>query len=69
MVLYLLTMACRFLLVSLNIDAVLRGVRIFDGRQNLNEITKDNHLEDAYATTIARMKTQKGVDPDSGSQP
>ena len=53
-------MAPRFLLVSLNIDAILGEVTIFDRRQKLNEITKGNHLGDAYATTLTRMKAQKG---------
>ena len=60
MILYLLTIVCRFLLVSLNIDAILGEVTIFDRRQKLNEITKGNHLDDAYATTLARVKAQKG---------
>ena len=50
----------RFLLVSLNIDTILGEVTISDRRQKLNEMTKGNHLGDAYATTIARMKAQKG---------
>ena len=60
MVLCWLIMVCSFLLVSLNIDAILGEVTIFDRRQKLNEMTKGNHLEDAYATTLARMKAQKG---------
>ena len=67
-IVYWLTMVRRFLLVSLNIDAILGEVTIFDRRQKLNEMTKGNHLEDAYATTLARMEAQK-VDLDSGSQP
>ena len=50
----------RFLLVSLNIDTILGEVTISDRRQKLNEITKGNHLGDAYATTLTRMKAQKG---------
>ena len=42
-----LTMVCRFLLVSLNIDAILGEATIFDRRQKLNEMTKGNYLEDA----------------------
>jgi len=60
MILYLLTIVCRFLLVSLNIDAILGEVTIFDRRQKLNEITKGNNLDDVYATTLARVKGQKG---------
>ena len=50
----------RFLLVSLNIDTILGEVTISDRRQKLNEMAKGNHLGDAYATTIARMRAQKG---------
>ena len=50
----------RFLLVSLNIDAILGEVTISDRRQKLNEMTKGNHLGDAYATTLTRIKAQKG---------
>ena len=53
-------MVCRFLLVSLNIDAMLGEVTIFDRRQKFDEVAKGNHLKDAYATTVARMKAQKG---------
>jgi len=55
-----LTMVCRFLLVSLNIDAILEAITIFNRRQKLNEMTMGNHLEDAYATTLAQMKAGKG---------
>ena len=50
----------RFLLVSLNIDAILGEVTISDRRQKLNEMTMGNHLGDAYATTLTRIKAQKG---------
>ena len=50
----------RFLLVSLNIDTILGEVTISDRRQKLNEMAKGNQLGDAYATTIARMRSQKG---------
>ena len=52
-------MVCRFLLVSLGIDAILEEVTISARRQKLDEIN-GNHLGDAYATTLARMKAQKG---------
>ena len=52
-------MVRRFLLVSLNIDAILREVTISARRQKLKEMTKGNHLGDAYATTLDRMKVQK----------
>ena len=51
---------CRFLLVSLGIDAILGEVTISARRQNLDEMIKGNHLGDAYATTLSRMKAQKG---------
>ena len=60
MVLCLLMMVCRFLLVSLNIDAILGEITIYDRRQKLNEMAKGKHLEDVYATTLDRMKEQKG---------
>ena len=41
-----LTMVCRFLLVSLMVDAILREAAIFDRRQRLNEMIKGDHLED-----------------------
>jgi len=50
----------RFLLVSLHIDAILAEVTIFERRQKLNEMAAGSHLEGAYATTLARMKAQKG---------
>ena len=53
-------MVCRFLLVSLCIDAILGEVTISARRQKLDEMTKGNHLGDAYATTLARMKAQEG---------
>ena len=53
-------MVCRFLLVSLGIDAILGEITISARRQKLDEIIKGNHLGDAYATTLARMKAQKG---------
>ena len=56
-------MVCRFLLVSLNIDAILGEVTISARREKLNEMTKGNHLGDGYESTLARMGAQKGVDP------
>jgi len=53
-------MVPRFLLVSLNIDAILGEVTISKRGQKLNQMTKGNHLGDAYSTTLARMKAQKG---------
>ena len=53
-------MASRFLLVSLGISAILGEVTISARRQKLDETIEGNHLGDAYATTLARMKAQKG---------
>ena len=53
-------MVCRFLLVSLTIDAILEEVTISARGQKLNEMSKGGHLGDAYATTLDRMKAQKG---------
>jgi len=53
-------MILRFRLVSFNIDAILGEATISERRQKLNEMEKGNHLGDAYATTLARMKAQKG---------
>ena len=53
-------MVCRFLLVSLGIDAILGEITISARRQKLDEMIKGSHLGDAYATTLARMKAQKG---------
>ena len=53
-------MVCRFLLVSLNIDVILREVTVSTRRERLNEMTKGTHLGDVYATTLDRIKIQKG---------
>src|SRR5437879_1956371 len=50
----------RFLLVSLNIDAILKEVTISERRQKLDAMTRGSHLGDAYATTLGRIKMQKG---------
>jgi len=51
---------CRFLLVSLNIDAILGAVTIRQRREKLEEMTQGNGLSDAYTATITRLKAQKG---------
>ena len=48
----------RFLLVSLNIDAVLRGTTIRRRRQNLNAMTDGLGLGGAYSETLNRIKEQ-----------
>ena len=57
---YLLTIVCRFLLVSLNIDAILGEVTIRQRRKKLNEMTQGNGLSDAYTETLSRLKAQRG---------
>ena len=52
---------CRFLLVSLNIDAILGEVTIRQRRRRkLEQITLSNRLSDAYTATLTRLKAQKG---------
>jgi len=51
---------CRFLLVALNIDAVLGEVTIRQRRKKLQEMVEGNGLSDAYTATLTRVKGQKG---------
>ena len=59
---YLLTALsiCRFLLVSLNIEAILGEVTIRQRRKKLQEMVRGNGLSDAYMATLTRLKAQKG---------
>ena len=50
----------RFLLVSLNIEAILGEVTIGLRRKKLEEMARGDGLPDAYAATLSRMKGQKG---------
>ena len=50
----------RFLLVSLNIDAVLQETTIHHRRQKLDAMTRGLGLGDAYSVTMARIKDQGG---------
>ena len=50
----------RFLLVSLNIEAVLGEMTIGLRREKLEEMARGNGLSDAYTATLARLKVQKG---------
>ena len=50
---------CRFLLASLNIEAILGGITIGQRRKILQEMTGGNGLSDAYTATLARLKAQK----------
>ena len=57
---YLLGIVVRFLLVSLNIDAILGEVTIRQRRKKLDEMTPGSGLDDAYTATLTRLKAQKG---------
>jgi len=50
----------RFLLVSINIEAVLGEMTIGLRREKLEEMERGNGLSDAYTATLARLKGQKG---------
>ena len=50
--------ACRFLLVSLSIDAILGEVTIGQRRKKLEEMKRGYNLSDAYTATLTRLKTQ-----------
>ena len=50
----------RFLLVSLNVDAILQEVTIHCRRQKLNAMTDGLGLGDAYGATLDRVKGQGG---------
>jgi len=50
----------RFLLVSLNTDAILGEVTIGLRRRKLEEMARGNGLSDAYTATLTRLKGQKG---------
>jgi len=54
---------CRFLLVALNIEAILGEVTIGLRRKKLEEMARGGGLSDAYTATLARMKRQKGNKP------
>ena len=55
-----LILVTRFLLVSLNIDAILGEVTIYKRRKMLKEMTKGKGLGDAYTATLTRIKSQNG---------
>jgi len=50
----------RFLLVALNIDAILQETTIHRRRQKLNTMTDGLGLGDAYGATLGRIKGQGG---------
>ena len=53
-------MVSSFLLVSLNIDAILGEITLHQRRKKLDAMTKGEGLGDAYAATLSRMKAQQG---------
>ena len=55
-----LTDVFRFLLVSLNIEAILEESTIYQRREKLKEMTDGLGLGAAYRATIERMKEQEG---------
>ena len=58
----------RFLLVSLNIEAILGEVTICQRRKKLEEMVRGNGLSGAYTETLTRLKAQKGNRPGLGFQ-
>ena len=55
---YSLTMISSFLLVSLNIDAILGELTLHQRRKKLDEMTKGEGLGGAYAATLSRVQAQ-----------
>jgi len=51
---------CRFILVSLNIQTILRETTIHRRREKLGAMTNGLGLGDAYDATIGRIKAQQG---------
>jgi len=49
-----------FLLVSLNVEAILGEVTNGQRRKKLEEMARGNGLSDAYTETVTRLKGQKG---------
>jgi len=49
-------MVSSFLLVSLNIDAILDEITLHQRRKKLDGMTKGEGLGDAYAATLSRIK-------------
>jgi len=53
----------RFLLVSLNVNAVLEEPTILERKEKLDEMTQGNGLQGAYSSTLERIKAQSGSKP------
>jgi len=51
---------CRFLLISLNIEAILGEVTIGQRRKKLEGMARGHGLSDAYTATLTRLKAEKG---------
>ena len=51
-------MVSSFLLVTLNIDAILDEVTLYQRRKKLDEMTKGEGLGDAYEAIFSRMRAQ-----------
>jgi len=60
LILYPLT-KYRFLLVSLNLDAVLEEVTIHPRKKKLDEMTQGNGLRSAYSATLLTRGTHEGI--------
>ena len=50
----------RFLLASLNIEAILGEVTIHQRRKKLEEMAQGSGLSDAYTATLTRLREQTG---------
>ena len=48
----------RFLLISLNVDAILEGITIAERRKKLEGMRRGNGLSDAYTATLTRLRAQ-----------
>jgi len=64
----MLTVVSRFLLISLTMDAILAGVTIHKRRQALNRMSNGLGLQDAYSTTLDRIRQQGGSKSKLGMQ-
>jgi len=58
--LYRLIDIYRFLLASLNIEAILQEPTMYRRRERLSKMTDGLGLEDVYGATIERIKAQSG---------
>ena len=57
---YWLIYIFRFLLASLNIDAIMQESTLYRRRERLNKMIDGLGLEDVYGATIERIKAQRG---------